>query len=166
MDQRFIAVMLFPVLSLCACVASDEAGRDGGPSPEPSGAEPILRGPCAEGTRVGGFALSIGSDAAYFTGEVKNAVLPGAVPEALETAGACRLVRKVNPVCLPPCLAGQACAEDGQCIPFPQNQDVGNLTIEGLGTTRTVSPTEPGQSYFASELPWPPAQPDAAIALM
>ncbi len=124
-----------------------------------------LRGPCALGERVGGFLVEAQTQYSIVDGKVANGVVPASVPIVVQEAGDCVLHKRRNLVCTPSCLAGMTCGENGSCIAFPEQLDVGKVTIAGLQTSVEMSPRMPGASYFETELPHPAFAPGAAIAL-
>jgi len=127
---------------------------------------PALGGPCALADRVGGFAVVDDGEYGYISGEVADAVLPVAVLAVVTTSGECTLYRKENPFCEPPCGPGDTCDYDGACIPYPIPQDLGDVTVSGLeGGNVDMNPLGDPPIYYATEIPYPPWQPGAAITI-
>jgi sugar lactone lactonase YvrE len=115
--------------------------------------------------QVGAFEVAHEESYSYVSGSVTDGVVPSAVPIELSSSGACRLVRQNNPHCDPSCPSGQTCDNDGSCIPFPVNQSVGTVTIEGLLQPVEMEPTESGNLYFDTTLPHPAFEAGAPIKL-
>ncbi len=122
---------------------------------------PELRGPCALAERVGYFQVQHELDYSAISGDVSDGVVPITILEEVMTEGACRLMRRNNPFCDPPCQPGTTCDFDGSCIPYPTSHDVGTVTIEGLEVP--VSMEFP--AYFNTTLPHPPFAPGDPIRL-
>jgi hypothetical protein len=136
------------------------AGEDGG---EPAPLE--IDGPCPIGGRIGAFVVEAQEEFSLVDGAVADGVVPASVPEEVLVDGDCRLLRRRNPFCDPPCLAGQTCDLDGTCIPFPTNQDVGTVTVTGLVDPVEIQPLQPGNRYSFTDLPNPAFEPDAEVRL-
>ncbi|MBI2896698.1 MAG: hypothetical protein HYY06_24280 [Deltaproteobacteria bacterium] len=136
------------------------AGEDGG---EPAPLE--IDGPCPVDARIGAFLIEAQEEFSLVDGAVADGVVPASVPEEVLAEGDCRLLRRRNPFCDPPCLAGQTCGLDGACIPFPSNQDVGTVTVTGLVDPVEIQPLQPGNRYSFTDLPNPAFEPGAEIRL-
>jgi len=65
------------------------------------------------------------------------------------------LLKRNNPFCSPQCQGGQTCDFDGNCIPYPEPQDLGVVTIGGMADPVVMRPVEPGTTYFDSSLTHP-----------
>ena len=101
-------------------------------------------------------------------GEVRSGVVPITVLEDVTdpkyTGGQCKMLRRNNPFCNPACNPDETCDFDGQCLPYPENQDVGVVTVggvyenvEGSATHGVVMhPLQPGNNYFNVNM-WHPA---------
>ncbi|MCC6622002.1 MAG: hypothetical protein IT385_12140 [Deltaproteobacteria bacterium] len=126
---------------------------------------PALAGPCPLERRLGGFQVVDDGEYGWVDGTVDDAVLPVSVLTLVATEGDCRLWKKTNPFCDPPCAPGQACAHDGACIPHPEPQDLGTVTVTGLAGPVVMTPIQPGNLYYATDVPYPPWTPGAALAL-
>ena len=48
--------------------------------------------------------------------------------------------------------AGETCDFDGSCLPYPENQDLGTVTIEGLRSAVVMEASESGKKYFYTDL--------------
>lgn len=135
--------------------------------PLPSAADAPLRGPCPMATDWGGFELQV-AEFAFLVGAVADGVVPVTVLEVVETSGDCRLLKRVNPFCDPPCAAGETCDHSGECIPFPKNQDLGPVTVEGLsveGAAVVLAPQPPASTYSLTTLANPPYAPGDVLRL-
>ncbi|MEC9072149.1 MAG: hypothetical protein VX938_07210, partial [Myxococcota bacterium] len=95
-------------------------------------AGPLAYSPCSISERVGGFEITLAEDYTGVNGQVANGVVPGNVPEVVADAGDCALLQASALFCDPPCVPGETCGADGACIPYPENQTVGPVTVEGL----------------------------------
>jgi hypothetical protein len=128
--------------------------------------QPIaLRGACGDGERWGLFLVEAQDAYSYVDGQVADGVVPASIPEVAGEEGDCRLLRRRNPFCNPPCGAGQTCDHDGTCIAFPLQQDVGVVTIGGLEEEIRMEPIAPSNDYFDTDVPHPLFLPGAEIRL-
>lgn len=165
-------------LALCAACGSDPGGGggDAGPGDDDGGGGgqdagdpedgPIsLDGTCAMGTAIGTFVVEAQDEFSLVDGAVADGVVPVSILEEVGREGDCVLWRRNNPFCDPPCLAGDTCDHDGQCIPFPANQDVGTVTVTGLAEPVEMTPLQPGNRYSFTDLPNPAFAPGAEIRL-
>lgn len=146
------------LLLLAACpTPHDESGQptdtdtgggivDGDPTTIP------LNGVCPLDTRWGGFKVEANVDYSAIDGYISNGVVPGNVMEEAGKEGDCRLMKRENPYCNPVCEAGETCDFDGTCLPYPENQDLGTVTIEGLRNAVSMEPSESGKKYFYTQL--------------
>lgn len=167
--MRVIA-WLVPVL-LFACDDADPAVVDAGPpapdaaAPDTS-AEPEPYAPCDPAARVGGFSVSLEEGYTAVGGFVRDAVLPSDVWTVLATEGDCHL--RVGPVlhCEPGCGAGETCAGAGGCVPYPRNQSVGTVRIEGLAAPVEMEPSAVGSYNFVGDLPHPGVAQGATVHLL
>ncbi|MBL9099651.1 MAG: hypothetical protein JNL82_01770 [Myxococcales bacterium] len=130
-----------------------------------SGGEPVLRGACPLETKVGEFKVTLEDIYSAFSGVVADGVVPITVLETVGEEGGCRLLRRNNPVCDPPCQPGTTCDFSGECIVYPANHDVGTVTVTGLVQPVVVEPVMPTYDYFDSTLMHPACEPGSAIAL-
>jgi len=108
-----------------------------GPAPEVVTPDPVVGVPCALNARVGHVEVAhrpFADNPAYasVTAEIAEGVIPLTILQPYLDAGDCRLMRKVNPFCDPACGAGELCEHDGGCIPYPENKNVGTITVTGL----------------------------------
>ena len=114
-----------------------------------------LRGDCPPETRLGGFVVEDYDDYAMVAGQVLDGVVPVTVPIEEAHEGDCRLLRRQNPLCEPPCATDQACGLDGICVPYPAPLALGAVGITGLAKAVSMQPKAPGQNYFDTALPHP-----------
>jgi hypothetical protein len=170
-------------VSLLAAACSDTSGddeppADGGTDADTGafdtgnadagdgGVNPIVpRGACTDDERWGVFLVEAQDLYSLVDGKVANGVVPAAIPELVGTEGDCKLLRRRNPFCNPPCMAGQACDHDGVCIPYPMQQNVGTVPITGLEKAIVMEPLPPSNNYFDTDVPHPVFVPGAEIRL-
>jgi hypothetical protein len=109
-----------------------------------------LHGACSITERVGDFYLATyerdGSSA--LMGTVNDGIDPVKLPELLLDEGACKLWRRRHLECDPSCSSGTTCNAEGDCQPMARAQNLGTVTIDGLGATITLEPHAPGNAYF------------------
>lgn len=123
------------------------------------------RGPCALDARVGSFAIEKQTQFGVVQGSVADGVVPTAVPRLALEDGACRLLERRTLACIPACVGAQTCGEDGTCIPYPRQVSVGTVVITGLTKATTMSPLQPGNTYFSPGADNPPYAVGSEIAL-
>lgn len=140
--------------------ATDDSGSDTDLTPETV----PLDGYCADDVRYGNFSIE-GNGGSYVTGSVGDGVIPATVLTGLETAGECTLWRKEVLFCDPSCEPGYTCDFDGTCVPYPEGQDLGTVTVTGLVQAVSMSPTVPGNTYYDTTVPTPPWEPGALVTL-
>jgi hypothetical protein len=143
--------------ALSACSTSTD-----GPPP---GYTIELSGACDQAERVGGFVVEVQEGVSIVAGDVADGVVPAEVREVVDSDQGCRLLRRNNPFCDPPCASLDTCDFDGRCIPYPVNQDLGVVDITGLEKAVSMEPIPPSNSYFDTQLPHPVFQPGAEIFL-
>lgn len=124
-----------------------------------------LRGPCLQEERIGGFLVEVQELFSIVDGKVANGVDPNTVQEVVKTEGGCTLLRTEYPSCDPLCDPGFTCAKNLGCVPYPLQQDVGTVTIEGLEKLVVMEPKPPSNSYFDTQLPQPAFLPGVALHL-
>lgn len=129
------------------------------------GEEIDLAGNCDLADHVGGFFATYETTYSAFSGSVANGVVPLNVLEQVGEEGDCILLRRNNPFCDPGCDAGHVCDFDGNCIPYPINQDVGTVTVTGLLKDVMLEPVPPTYSYFDTMLPHPGFDPGAIVTV-
>jgi hypothetical protein len=165
--------LLWVALSIASCTGTgddDDTLPDGGTMADSgerpdagdsgdggdAGENPIeLRGACSDETRWGLFLVEAQPQYSLVDGKVANGVVPAAVPELVGTEGECKLLKRRNPFCDPPCQAGQACDHDGTCITYPMQQNVGTVSISGLEKEIVMEPLPPSNNYFDTQVPHP-----------
>jgi hypothetical protein len=149
--------LLAAALVLLGCAKSP--GHD--PSDTATAAAPLtaatvpLAGGCAADDHGGFVVLSAGADSGV-SGSVADGVVPAHVLEEVAAEGDCRMMRRNNPFCDPACEPGQTCDFDGVCVPFPTNQDLGTVQLDGLVAPVEMEPVFPGYTYFDTSLSEPP----------
>jgi hypothetical protein len=125
-----------------------------------------LNGHCSLDTKVGGFTVEVQELFSVASGKVTNGTIPTTILQEDFVEGDCRLMRRINPFCDPPCTSGYTCDFDGTCIDFPISQDIGTVTIIGLNKYLEMEPIAPGNNYFDTALPAGPIfDPGAVIRL-
>lgn len=124
-----------------------------------------LAGECPLSNRWGDFAVSVYDIYSIVAGDVANGVVPITVLEEVGRDGTCVLLRRNNPFCDPPCASDQTCDFDGTCVPYPENQDLGTVTIGGLEADVIMQPIQPGNNYFNTQMPHPAFTPGSLIEL-
>lgn len=143
--------------------ADDSAGTDPPGSIDVEGG--TLDGECPQETRVGRFVVDETLDYSFVDGQVSDAVLPTDVRTELVAAGDCRILRRENPFCDPPCGGTETCDLSGTCVAYPETVDVGVVEVFGLSTSVAMEPVQPGNAYFDTALDNPPWTPGAELAL-
>lgn len=143
----------------------DSTGGTGDESSTSGEVEIDLAGNCALADHVGGFFATYEVMYSAFSGSVADGVVPLNVLEQVGEDGSCTLLRRNNPFCDPGCNAGDVCDFDGNCIPYPLNQDVGTVTVTGLLKDVMLEPVPPTYSYFDTMLPHPGFEPGAIITV-
>ncbi|MEC8422597.1 MAG: hypothetical protein VX000_02405, partial [Myxococcota bacterium] len=83
----------------------------------------------------------------------------------LLTEGDCTIWRRENPFCDGGCDPGFTCDLAGECVPYPTNQAVGTVVVQGLQRPVSMDPVEPGATYFDTSLPNPPWTPGTVATL-
>lgn len=113
----------------------------------------------------GGFVVDALLDYSTVSGAVSDGVVPMTVLEEVAAEDDCRALRRNNPYCDPPCELDQACDFDGGCVPWPETQDHGTVTILGLGEPVEMAPVSPGFTYFDTSVSHPPYEPGQLVQL-
>ncbi len=114
-----------------------------------------LSGECAMEDDYGGFVVEAYEDYSIISGTVADSVVPVTILEDIGAEGDCRMLRRNNPFCDPACAAGETCDFDGSCITYPANQDLGEVSVVGLGKSVVMEGVVPGYTYFNTSLPHP-----------
>jgi hypothetical protein len=120
---------------------------------------------CPLAARIGEFRVERSERFTAVSGSVAEAVVPGDVPELVEEAAGCRLLRRRRLACDPACGSGQTCGEGGRCVRYPDNLDAGTVTVEGLLCPVSMRPDPTGRRYWDTTLPHPALEPGARIHL-
>ena len=113
---------------------STEPGDDGGGSIEPG--EISVDGGCSQEVRWGTFTVDASVDYAVVDGQVLDGVVPTDVLTEIITVGDCTIWRRENPFCDPGCDPGETCDLAGQCVPYPESQDIGTVRRSSTGSGR------------------------------
>ena len=159
-------VFAVPLLVRCACLcALSLLGLVACPSDDDDDVPIDLSGPCELDSLAGRFRVERQEQFPVIDGSVANGVVPVTILEELEVVGPCKLLRRNNPFCDPACEPNFTCDFDGSCIPFPENQDVGTVTITGLAELLEMEPVEPVNRYYDTSLSDPLFQPEDEIVL-
>lgn len=146
------------VAGLVACTGSD--------APDPTDPATVpLAGACDLAVDHGGFLVQAAEGQGGVEGKVADGVVPISVLEEIGQSGDCRLLRRNNPYCEPACDRGQTCDFNGECLPYPANQDLGTVTLAGLVQEVSMEPVFPGNTYFDTSLPNPPFEAGSLITL-
>jgi hypothetical protein len=124
-----------------------------------------LAGPCPLETRYGGFLVDASIDYTIVDGVITDGVVPSSVLESVAVEGDCELLKKNNPFCDPTCQPDEACDFDGECIPYPTNQDLGTVTIDGLTKPVEMEGNKPTYNYFETSLPIGALPPGALVTM-
>lgn len=115
--------------------------------------------PCEQNSRIGHFQVTHDETGGFaysaVTGTVAEGVIPLTILQLVEEVGDCKLMQKVNPFCDPPCTAGQLCDHGGQCIPYPANVNVGDVTVTGLAESPIIMEPNSSTYYTKVGLPFP-----------
>jgi len=131
------------------------------PEGDPAAVE--LSGPCPMDSDLGGFVVEAYEEYSIVDGSISNGIVPITVLQVMGTYGDCQVLRRNNPYCDPLCESGFTCDFDGSCIPYPEEQDLGIVSIAGLLQDVIMEPLEPGYSYFDTTLPNPAFLPGALL---
>jgi len=141
----------------------DDATGEETPLPPPDDVE--LDGDCDLAVKYGAFGVDETVDYTTVQGQVSNGVVPVTVLRNIQEEGDCRLMKRENPFCDPPCGPGLTCDYDGECITFPEPQDLGDVIVRGLVERIAMEPRQPGYNYFAVGLPEEAILPGETIQL-
>ncbi len=131
------------------------------PDPE----DVVLEGECALAERFGRFQVEALPNYTAVQGQVLDGVVPITALEEVAEEGGCRLMRRNLLVCEPPCDPGWTCDFDGECIPYPEGQDLGTVDVAGLVQQVSMEPAQPGYNYFDTSLPHPGMVADQTVRL-
>jgi hypothetical protein len=160
---RTALVMAAGGLVLASCGGAGSAGADAG-APDASVADPQAA--------LGGFVVDLvaarGGAAAYTAvlGKVYGGAYPAAVIwTAVEDGGGCRLLTPRVPFCDPGCGGTAVCVQDGRCQAFPTAQNLGRVSVSGVGASSFEMEPISGnyQPGVGVDLPYPPFTEGAAV---
>lgn len=124
-----------------------------------------LNGECDLANKYGTFQVTMHDTFTIADGDAANGVVPITILEEVGTEGSCVLKRRNNPFCDPSCAPNETCDFDGTCIPYPENQDIGYVTIGGLVEDIVIWPLAPGNNYFDTNMVHPSWNPGDLIEL-
>lgn len=159
------------LLIALACTSGDKLPLDdstddsSGDSVPPDPETVPLDGVCSDATHWGAFLIDSNADFSFVSGAMTNGVVPASILTNVLTDGECTIWRRENPFCDPACTSGFACDFDGECVPYPEGQDIGTVTVHGLVQPVSMTPVPPGNTYFDTSLPNPPWEPGALVTL-
>ncbi|PKN25173.1 MAG: hypothetical protein CVU65_09530 [Deltaproteobacteria bacterium HGW-Deltaproteobacteria-22] len=164
MFQRIAPALLCCLLIPAAC---DEEKKITEPPFEQDPTKITLHGACEAEFRLGGFKVQMNEDMGYTAvdGEVFDGIVPGRVPEVIQTEGDCRLLKSRRLFCDPACNSGFTCGFEETCIPMPLKQDLGTVVIRGLVERLALKALQPGNSYSYNQLQHPGFEVDHVIQL-
>ncbi len=165
-----------------ACGSSDSPAASGSSSGGAAGAGNGSAGASASGGAsssdpnavVGSFIVELigktDSSDAYVavSGKVYDGVTPATVVWDLVTSAAgCQLLKPRAPFCTTPCGGGGVCVEDEQCASYPTAQDLGSVTVQGLGSSDVVMKPIASSYQLPGDvtLAYPPAAEGAPVSL-
>jgi hypothetical protein len=146
-------------------------GSGGGGTPQ---AAPLPYKQCAETARLGGFSVELkrNEGSTPYTaigGAVKDSIDPGDVWQELAKEGDCRVMIGRVLVCTPQCAPlTQICAGNNSCIAAPVSQELGTVTVSGVGAPATLMKqmTEAGPAYSVNvTAQYPPFAPEVDVGL-
>ncbi len=149
--------LLAAALAVAAC-GSGAADDDAPVADAAIGADArvvALDGPCPQESRVGAFEIRHTESVSLVGGVVRDAVEPATILTLEHEEGGCRFLRKINPFCDPPCQASETCNLANACVARPRSQNVGTVTVTGLGQAVAMEPNAVN-SYQDATLPSPP----------
>lgn len=145
---------------------STDSGETGGvPAVTGDPATVPLNGTCPLHSKLGGFVVETYTDYAIVDGAMADGVVPVTILEEVGADGGCTLLKRNNPYCEDACESDETCNFDGECIPYPVDQDLGTVTVGGLEIDVIMEPVSPGYSYFFTSLPNPPFADGALVEL-
>jgi len=185
LSQPFSTVLAFlgcaGLVLVVACGSSDSNGSGGPTVAGTAGAENSSAGAAPSGGTssqdpsavVGSFIVELvgktDSSDPYVavSGKVYDGVTPSTVVWDMVTSGAgCQLLKPRAPFCSTPC-SGGVCVEDDQCASYPTAQDLGPVTLQGLGSADVVMKPIANSYQLPGDvtLAYPPAAEGAPLTL-
>jgi hypothetical protein len=126
---------------------------------------PLAYRPCEKAQKVGDFRVELAQQFAAVSGSVASEVVAADVPELVRELAGCRLERQRSLFCDPACGGGLTCGEGGSCVPYPENLDVGSVSVWGLVEPVHMEPDAQGRRYWDTDLAQPGFAPGADIHL-
>ncbi len=144
--------------------SSSDSDADADGDADTDGHTSSLDGPCPMEKKIGLFEVAHRELYSAVTGQVADGVIPLSILQEAEREGSCRLMRKVNPFCDPPCTNGEICDHDDQCVLFPTNRNAGEVRITGLKTQVAMEPNSVN-SYQDTTVSSPPFESGSPIIL-
>ncbi len=147
---------------------SSGGSASGGSGGSESGAYPSTTAAvCPSEERIGSFVASLAEDYTNVRGAVSSGVAPSGIPEILAEAESCTLFGPRELFCSTPCEnLVEVCAGDDVCVPAPEKQSAGTVTVTGLAEALTIDPN--GITFDYSETfsdPFPGFDEGAEITL-
>ncbi|MCO4770915.1 MAG: hypothetical protein KDA24_12855 [Deltaproteobacteria bacterium] len=143
----------------------DDDVADDDDSTMPDAADVQLDGFCPSDRAWGKFQVESLPEYSAVQGQVSEGVVPNSILEVVIDSGGCLLLRRDNPFCDPACEPGFTCDFDGTCIPYPETQNLGTVSIDGLTAPVDMDPVQPGNNYFAVGLPLQITNPNETVRL-
>jgi hypothetical protein len=175
--MKAVALALFVTLAVgCGgspagpAVSNKDAGGSGGAGGGSGGSGGDSQDVGADGMGdsdavLGSFLIDLVTKApahAALLGIVKDGTQPQLIIwDDVATGGGCTLQAPRVPFCNPSCTNGLACIAGGQCVGYPTLQDVGTVTIKGIGSADLV--INPVSLMYSRDLPYPPTDEGAPI---
>ena len=144
------------ITATTACGAGTTGEPSGGPDAGGNALSELTYAPCELNERVGEFRVDLTDSYTGIQGKVQDGVVPGNVPELVQTVGECRLYTARVLFCDPACGSDATCGDNGTCVPYPASHSVGTVTVGGLMEAVEMTSTAPGHFYTNSgSLPHP-----------
>lgn len=144
-------------------VAAGTVGASAGGGAAPSNSDAVV------GSFIVALVPKTSTDPGYtsLTGKVYDGVTPATVVWDLVTSAAgCDLMKPRAPFCSTPCASGGVCVEDEQCAAYPTAQDLGAVTVKGLGADFSVKAIANAYQLPGDlTLPFPPADEGADVSV-
>lgn len=116
---------------------------------------PPLSGACSPQNRLGRFLVDRTPDETLISGNVRDAVLPTALADELDSAGDCTLWRTRTAQCEESCESDETCHPDEGCVAFPTALSVGNVSVSGMFEAIELEPRGDSKQYFETGLDHP-----------